>query len=144
VSHWFAYTGGETPTAYRGLDRPVAPIYWFHLVGEQEALPCSRETRCTFALLSDPGQTLALALMCCRHGSCFNNSKNSIIKYYEALSHGFCTRCLRFVQVSLPTTQDSLPADGQSLPDRIEYLLGFFERFQRTTLSPFHGLRMAR
>jgi hypothetical protein len=31
---------------------------------------------------------------------------------FEALSHGFCTRCLRFVPPLLTTTQDSLPAGG--------------------------------
>jgi len=32
--------------------------------------------------------------------------------YFEAQSHGFCTRCLRFVPPLLTTTQDSLPVGG--------------------------------
>jgi len=36
---------------------------------------------------------------------------------FGVLSHGFCTRCLRFVPPSLTTTQDSLPAGCQPLPD---------------------------
>lgn len=55
VSQCFAYTGCETPPAYLGLGRPVALLLVSFRSGKQEALPCSRETRFTSALLSDPG-----------------------------------------------------------------------------------------
>ncbi len=113
VSQCFAYAGCETPPTYLGLGRPVALLLVSSRSGKQEALPCSRETRFTSALLSDPGWILALALSCfgcCSRGS---NYENSIFtKNYEAQSHGFCNRCLRFVPTSLSTTQDSLPFDG--------------------------------
>jgi hypothetical protein len=38
---------------------------------------------------------------------------------FEAQSHGFCTRYLRFVPPLLTATQDPLPAGGYSLPDRV-------------------------
>jgi hypothetical protein len=44
--------------------------------------------------------------------------------YFEAQSHGFSTRSIRFVPTSLPTTQCSLPAGGQPLPGGVLYPLG--------------------
>ena len=44
--------------------------------------------------------------------------------YFEAQSHGFSSRSIRFVPASLPTTQCSLPAGGQPLPGGILYPLG--------------------
>ena len=113
VSQWFAYTGCETPPVYQGLGRPVALILVSFRAGKQEALPCSRETRFTSALLSDPGRTLTLAFSCFGFCSRYNNSENSIIiRPYEALSHSFCNHCLRFMQAFLLTMQDSFPAVG--------------------------------
>jgi hypothetical protein len=55
---------------------------------------------------------------------------------FEALSHGLCTRCLRFVPPLLTTTQDALPAGGWPLPGGIGYPLGSVERFQPSTRHP--------
>ena len=63
---------------------------------------------------------------------------------FEARSHGFSTRCLRFMP-PLPTTmQDSLPAGSQPLPGGLDFPLGCDERFmskRRTVLLSWtlHG-----
>ena len=50
---------------------------------------------------------------------------------FEAQSHGFGTRCLRFAVAGYPTaTQDSLPAAGQALPDGLDHPQGSIEGFQ--------------
>jgi hypothetical protein len=72
-----------------------------------------------FALLSDPGPIstpgLLAAFQCCPR---FCDDEGSDLKHcFEAQSHGFSTRSIRFVPTSLPTTQCSLPAGGQPLPD---------------------------
>jgi hypothetical protein len=51
----------------------------------------------------------------CPHGC--DNGDSGHNTTFGVLSHGFCTRCLRFVPPSLTTTQDSLPAGCQPLPD---------------------------
>jgi len=54
------------------------------------------------------------AFPCCPRDYKYEGSIDNI--HSEALSHGFCIRCLRFVPPLLATTQDSLPAGGQPLP----------------------------
>jgi hypothetical protein len=88
MSQCFAYAGGETLPAYPGLGQPVALLLVSFRAGKQEALPCSRETRSTFALLSDPGQTLALAVFSCfRFCSRLVNSESSVVKVLTRLYH---------------------------------------------------------
>jgi hypothetical protein len=73
---------------------------------------------CASALFSDPGPTSTpgiAASRCCPHGCDDEDSGHNTT--FGVLSHGFCTRCLRFVPPSLTTTQDSLPAGCQPLPD---------------------------
>ena len=53
-------------------------------------------------------------------------------RYLEAQWHGLGTGCLRFaVALTVPPTQDSLPAAGQALPGGIGYPQGPYERFPR-------------
>ena len=64
---------------------------------------------------------------------------------FEAQSHGFGTRCLRFVRCSYPhPTQNSLPAAGQALPDGIGYPQGCYERFLTIVILPSRALPGAR
>ena len=73
---------------------------------------------CASALLSDPGPTSTPGISAsrfCPHGCDDEDSGHNTA--FGVLSHGFCTRCLRFVPPSLTTTQDSLPAGCQPLPD---------------------------
>lgn len=62
-------------------------------------LPCSQTP------VGHSRQTIT-ALMCCPRDFEDEGSNNHI--HYEAQSHGFCNRCLRFVPTLLTTTQDSL------------------------------------
>ncbi len=67
----------------------------------------------------------------CRRGPRSDHDEGSYIATFEAQSHGFSTGCLRFAgQVTLATTQDSLPVAGSALPDGLGYPQGSDERFQ--------------
>ena len=87
---------------------------------------------CAYALLSDPGRTDHTRPLSVRRlgprsdhdeGSCGNVSRGSITRPGHSLS------TLRRVDHST-TTQDSLPAAGQALPDGIGYPQGSCKRFQ--------------
>jgi hypothetical protein len=71
------------------------------------------------------------AIATCRHGPRYVHNEGSHDNpAFEAQSHGFRTRCLRFVRYSYPhPTQNSLPAAGQALPDGLAYPQGCYERF---------------
>jgi len=76
-----------------------------------------REPTRTFALLWDPGRTAATGhtlRRCCPRN--LDNEGSSVSCLFEARSHGFGTRCLRFMPPSLTTMQGSLPVGGQPLP----------------------------
>ena len=96
--------------------RPVLPIV---CPTETAGLPSSWGTPlapspCSF----DPGRTVRVrpfdaAVAAPAHG----NVEGSRDRTFEAQSHGFGARCLRFAPaVARPRTQDSLPAAGQALP----------------------------
>ena len=113
LSQCFAYAGFETPPTYPDLGQPVALILVFYDQGNRRLshvpvkpalhLPCSQT----------PDGLLHLPLACFQYCSRFKHNENSIglNRTNEALSHSFCNHCLRFMQASLPTMQDSLPAD---------------------------------
>jgi hypothetical protein len=81
--------------------------------GSKQGLPGSRTTRCPFALFFDPGRTdapghydtSAWPLLCPQQRLPRINSA------FEAQSHGFRTRCLRFVR--RVATQDAKLASGR-------------------------------
>ena len=84
----------------------------------QEALPASLETHsvalpCSRTPGGPPRQTIS-AFRCCPRYSYHEGSPN--VKDFEALSHGFTTRCLRLKTSFLNANQGSLPVDGQSFP----------------------------
>ncbi len=56
----------------------------------------------------------------------------------EAQSHGFGTCSIRFVPPSRVTTQCSLPAGGQPLPDGSGYPLGSNNVFRSISISMFY------
>ena len=97
------YTGSPLPGPFK-KEEPGSPRLPGHPCVH---LPCSRTTD------GLPRQTIS-ALQCCPRDCYYEGSIDSI--NFEAQSHGFCTRCLRFVPPLLTTTQDSLPAGGQPLP----------------------------
>jgi len=79
------------------------------------------ESSRAFAPLSDPGRARAAmpitAVRCCPRYT--DDEGRSIHQIFEAPSHGFSTRCLRFqLRLSLHW-QDSLPVGGKPLPDGI-------------------------
>jgi len=90
------------------------------------------------ALLSNPGGT-GRVRPSRRAGAAFRLGKgvgSRHKKRFGAQSHGLCTRCLRFAARDCsPSTQDSLPAVGQTLPDGIGYPLGPYARFSRSSHS---------
>jgi len=53
----------------------------------------------------------------CPHDNDYEGS--GVIPPFEAQSHGFCGRCLRFVTSVTLHAQDSLPVAGQALPSGI-------------------------
>src|SRR6201993_3898290 len=87
------------------------PLLWPLPKRRQEALSSFQGTPFrTFALLSDPGRTIALGFW--RSGAAPAGIKAkapAISQYFEAQSHGFCTRCIRLRPPSLSTLQCSLP-----------------------------------
>ena len=97
--------------------------------GDRRLSQVSREPFRTFALLSDPGRTIALGFW--RSGAAPAGIKAkapAISQYFEAPSHGFCTRCKRLRPPSLTTLQCSLP--GGCHLSRADSLvpLGFLQR----------------
>ena len=101
------------PSTSLGLGLPDGPCR--RLGAEIDGISqVPREPQYAFALLLDPGRTgftkpvrwvdIAPAAMTTKAPATW--------PYFEAESHGFCTRCLRFVPPLLTTTQDSLPAGG--------------------------------
>jgi len=88
--------------------------------------------QCLHALLSDPGGTSAPGHWTLRCSLPLIRQRRlpQKLRSFEAPSHGLHAPCVRFaVRITLLTTQHSVPADGQSLPGRFGYLLGFSERF---------------
>ena len=86
------------------------PCFWPFRKGDRRLSQVSREPFRTFALLSDPGRTIALGFW--RSGAAPAGIKAkapAISQYFEAQSHGFCTRCIRLRPPSLTTLQCSLP-----------------------------------
>ena len=79
-----------------------------------------------FALLSDPGRISTPSLLRRFDSAPAVQTTKAPTSghYFEAQSHGFSSRSIRFVPASLPTTQCSLPAGGQPLPGGILYPLG--------------------
>ena len=78
--------------------------------GDRRFSQVSREPFRTFALLSDPGRTIALGFW--RSGAAPAGIKAkapAISQYFEAQSHGFCARCIRLMPPSLTTLQCWLP-----------------------------------
>lgn len=111
-----------------GVGLPVSPHHSgsFSLEEASRISQVPREPFYAFALLSDPGRFSApsplAALRFCPRGQDYEGS--NIDHYFEAQSHGFSTRSIRFVPTSLPTTQCSLPAGGQPLPGGVLFPLG--------------------
>jgi hypothetical protein len=60
---------------------------------------------------TEPPQLAFFTLLWCCPGS-FEFQDFGDNEYFEALSQGFNSHCLRFVPAFLQTTQDSFPADG--------------------------------
>ena len=88
----------------------VLPCSGHFRKGDRRLSQVSREPFRTFALLSDPGRTIALGFW--RSGAAPAGIKAkapAISQYFEAQSHGFCTRCIRLRPPSLTTLQCSLP-----------------------------------
>ena len=101
-----------------------------------------RQPPCAFALLSDPGQTptpgpifdAAMLFPLFRRRKLSATSISGL--YHTAFALAVYASCR-----SCPTTtQDSLPAGGQPLPDGIGYPLGCAERFQIYYHPPFLSL----
>jgi hypothetical protein len=94
--------------------------------GSQSDLSSSQGTLRAFALLSDPGRISTPSLLRRFDSAPAVQTTKAPTSghYFEAQSHGFSSRSIRFVPASLPTTQCSLPAGGQPLPGGILYPLG--------------------
>lgn len=98
--------------------------------------------QCLHALLSDPGGTSTPVHWALRCSLPLIRQRRlpHKLQSFEAPSHGLHAPCVRFaVRITLLTTQHSVPADGQSLPDRLGYLLGFSERFHGSIIPPLPG-----
>jgi len=99
-----------------------------------------REPQCAFALLLDPGRTLTpgryrdarMLLPHCRRRKLTTRVLISGLNHtaFAPAVYASCRGCPT-------TTQDSLPAGGQPLPDGIDYPLGSDERFQINYHPPF-------
>ena len=103
----------EAPSTSRGLGQPDYPCR--RLGAEIDGISqVPREPQGAFALLSDPGRTVPTKPVKWVDVApdAMTTKAPAIWPCCEALSHGFCTRCLRFVPPLLTTTQDSLPAGG--------------------------------
>jgi hypothetical protein len=98
---------------------PDRPLTW-----RRQGLPGSWRTRMHMPCSLTPAGPATSGLLR-RVGAAFRGhygvgSRES--KPFGALSHGLCTGCLRFAGGDCsPSTQDSLPAAGQALPDGIGY-----------------------
>ena len=94
--------------------------------GSQSDLSSSQVPFRAFALLSDPGRISTPSLLRRFDSAPAVQTTKAPTSghYFEAQSHGFSSRSIRFVPASLPTTQCSLPAGGQPLPGGILYPLG--------------------
>jgi hypothetical protein len=96
--------------------RPLAPVG--SRGRSQSDLSSSQGTRSCLCPALRPRSDLrakpVAALRCCPRG--FDDEGSNVDLYFEAQSHGFSTRSIRFVPTSLPTTQCSLPVGGQPLP----------------------------
>ena len=86
----------------------------------------------TLGRFSTPSPLAALRF--CPGGQDYEGS--NIDDFFEAQSHGFSTRSIRFVPPSLTTTQCSLPAGGQPLPGGILFPLGPCIVFPRLVFFP--------
>lgn len=123
-----------------GVGLPVSPHHSgsFSLEEASRISQVPREPFYAFALFSDPGRFSApsplAALRFCPRGQDYGGS--NIDHYFEAQSHGFSTRSIRFVPTSLPTTQCSLPAGGQPLPGGVLFPLGPCIVFPRLVFFP--------
>src|SRR5260370_1030632 len=99
--------------------------------GGNQGLPGSRTTHCPFALFFDPGRTEhARPLRRVGMAPAMTTTKAPTRNpAFEAQSHGFRTRCLRFVPCV--ATRDAKLASGRwpALPDGLGYPQGCYERF---------------
>ena len=109
----FALVDARGPSTSLGLGLPEGPCR--RLGVEIDGISqVPREPWCAFALLSDPGRiapTKPVQWVDVAPDS-MTTKAPATWPYFEAQSHSFCTRCLRFVPPLLTTTQDSLPAGG--------------------------------
>jgi len=112
-------TGPEAPTGRTwsfGSALPL-PIY---SAGDDRTSHVPEEPSRAFALLSDPGRIDApWPSRGRRRGPCDFHGKGSGKETFEAQSHGFCTRCLRFAEVVTAPDARLAPAAGSALPDGI-------------------------
>jgi hypothetical protein len=103
----------DAPSTSLGLGLPDGPDRRFRAeIDGFSQVP--RDPQCAFALLSDPGRidpTKPIKWVDVAPDA-MTTKAPATWPYVEAQSHGFCTRCLRFVPPLLTTTQDSLPAGG--------------------------------
>ncbi len=111
-------TGAVHILRYFEKEKPGPPKF---PVNPSMPLPCSQTP------VGCPRQAFA-ASPCCPRLS--DDEGSNTDHYFEAQSHGFGIRSIRFVPPSLTTTQCSLPAGGQPLPDGIGYPLGSCKMFQ--------------
>jgi hypothetical protein len=92
----------------------ASPLPVLALEGSQSDLSSSQGTLSCFCPALRPRPVLhALPLAALRFcPRCQDREGSNVEHYFEAQSHGFSTRSIRFVPASLPTTQCSLPAGG--------------------------------
>jgi hypothetical protein len=127
-------TRRQTPAgqAIRGGSPSAALSSW-----RRPGLPRSWGTPCTYALLYDPGRTDASGHTIRRCSPRYVHGEGSCVAAFEAQSHGFGTRCLRFAGWIAPPprkTRFRLPASSTG---RVVYPQGSFQRFQSCLLHLF-------
>ena len=131
----------------RALDRPVPLIFRFVTAWNLTALPSSQGIPIVHLPCSQtppgPPRHGRLASWC--YPRCSDDEGSRAYHSFEALSHGFCTRCLRFMPPLLTTMQDSLLDGGQPFPGGLDYPQDPDERFLSgfTSISSFLGLFLA-
>ena len=137
---------GESPRGRQGVCSTGLPSA-FPVFGPKDTFgspkfPANPSCICP-ALRLRPGlhARLVSACRCCPRTEGRRRPRHG--RTFEALSHGFCTGCLRFVPPSRVTTQNSLP--GVSQPCRVGFSMPTeFVRRVSARASPLPGLLLAR
>ncbi len=119
----------------RGPGELDVPVPEPELCGDDRVSQVPGEPSCAFALLFDPGRTdRTRPVAVCRRGPRFHKSEDSRERFRGSITRpGHSLSTLRR-EGHPSTTQDSLPAAGQALPDGFRYPQGSDERFRVSSL----------